>query len=214
MSQSRHEYHHALGCSITDTYIHTMTIHKIEGGYLDGKLLVAMPNMSDPRFQKAVILLCAHSDTGAMGILLNRSLDALSFDDLLEQLDIPKTDKDSHINIHFGGPVDTERGFVVHSTDILYETTLKIGQDMALTATVDMLKTIAGGSGPESSFLALGYSGWGPGQLEQEIQENGWLVVDPDLDIVFGPELDMKWEVAIHKLGVDPSLLSGDIGHA
>ncbi|MFC4272248.1 YqgE/AlgH family protein [Sneathiella chungangensis] len=191
-----------------------MTVSKIDTGYLDGKLLVAMPGMGDPRFKKAVILLCAHSESGAMGILLNRSLDALSFDDLLEQLEIPKSDKTSHINIHFGGPVDTERGFVVHSTDLLYDTTLVIGDDMALTATIDMLKTIAGGDGPESSFLALGYSGWGPGQLEKEIQENGWLVVDPDLDIVFGPKLDTKWDVAIHKLGIDPTLLSGDIGHA
>jgi putative transcriptional regulator len=191
-----------------------MTTNKIDTGYLDGKLLVAMPSMGDPRFKKAVILLCAHSESGAMGILLNRSLDALSFEDLLEQLEIPKADEARHIKIHFGGPVDTERGFVVHSTDLLYDTTLVIDEDMALTATVDMLKTIAGGSGPESSFLALGYSGWGPGQLEQEIQENGWLVVDPDVDIVFGPELDNKWEIAINKLGVDPSLLSGDIGHA
>lgn len=191
-----------------------MTVSKIDTGYLDGKLLVAMPGMGDPRFKKAVILLCAHSESGAMGILLNRSLDALSFDDLLEQLEIPKSDQTSHINIHFGGPVDTERGFVVHSTDLLYDTTLVIGDDMALTATIDMLKTIAGGDGPESSFLALGYSGWGPGQLEKEIQENGWLVVDPDLDIVFGPKLDTKWDVAIHKLGIDPTLLSGDIGHA
>ena len=191
-----------------------MNTNKIDSGYLDGKLLVAMPSMGDPRFKKAVILLCAHSESGAMGILLNRSLDALSFDDLLEQLDIPKAEEARHIKIHFGGPVDTERGFVVHSTDLLYDTTLVIGDDMALTATIDMLKTIADGSGPESSFLALGYSGWGPGQLEQEIQENGWLVVDPDTDIVFGSELDSKWKIAINKLGIDPSLLSGDMGHA
>ncbi|MZR29225.1 YqgE/AlgH family protein [Sneathiella litorea] len=191
-----------------------MNANKIDSGYLDGKLLVAMPSMGDPRFKKAVILLCAHSESGAMGILLNRSLDALSFDDLLEQLDIPKAEEARHIKIHFGGPVDTERGFVVHSTDLLYDTTLVIGDDMALTATIDMLKTIAVGSGPKSSFLALGYSGWGPGQLEQEIQENGWLVVDPDIDIVFGSELDSKWKIAINKLGIDPSLLSGDMGHA
>jgi len=191
-----------------------MVVNRIDTGYLDGKLLVAMPGMGDSRFKKAVILLCAHSESGAMGILLNRTLDALSFDDLLEQLEIPKESNPNPIKIHFGGPVDTERGFVVHSTDLLYETTLVIAEDMALTATVDMLKTIASGGGPESSFLALGYSGWGPGQLEQEIQENGWLVVDPDNEIVFGSKLDTKWEVAIHKLGVDPSLLSGEMGHA
>ncbi|TNE35184.1 MAG: YqgE/AlgH family protein [Alphaproteobacteria bacterium] len=191
-----------------------MTAGRIDSGYFDGKLLVAMPGMGDPRFEKAVILLCAHSDAGAMGILLNKTLDALSFDDLLDQLDIPKAVGSVPIQIHFGGPVDTERGFVVHSADLLHETTLVIGDDMALTATIDMLKTIAGGDGPHSSFLALGYSGWGPGQLEQEIQDNGWLVVDPDTDIVFGPELDNKWQVAINKLGVDPSLLSSEAGHA
>ncbi|WP_373086710.1 YqgE/AlgH family protein [Sneathiella sp.] len=191
--------------------MNTETSH---AGYLDGKLLVAMPTMLDPRFKKAVILLCAHSDAGAMGILLNKTLDALSFDDLLEQLDISKSEKPTRIGIHFGGPVDTERGFVIHSTDLVHETTLVISDDMALTATVDMLKTIAGGAGPSNSFLALGYSGWGPGQLEQEIQENGWLVVDPDAEIVFGLKLDTKWLVAVNKLGVDPALLSGDYGHA
>lgn len=186
----------------------------IDTGYLDGKLLVAMPTMSDPRFERAVILLCAHSEDGAMGILLNKTLDALSFNDLLGQLDIPNAPETSPIKVHFGGPVDTERGFVVHTTDLLHETTLVIGEDMALTATIDMLKTIASGSGPDNSFLALGYSGWGPGQLEEEILQNGWLVVKPDKDIVFGPELDAKWQIAVHKLGVDPALLSGEIGHA
>jgi len=191
-----------------------MSNETIDGEYLDGKLLVAMPTMSDPRFERAVILLCAHSEAGAMGILLNKTLDALSFDELLEQLDIPSTVGAGPIKVHFGGPVDTERGFVVHTTDLLHETTLVIGKDMALTATIDMLKTIADGSGPDNSFLALGYSGWGPGQLEEEIQQNGWLVVKPDKDIVFGPELDDKWQVAVNKLGVDPALLSGEIGHA
>ncbi|USG62171.1 YqgE/AlgH family protein [Sneathiella marina] len=191
-----------------------MTEETIETGYLDGKLLVAMPTMSDPRFERAVILLCAHSESGAMGILLNKTLDALSFTELLEQLDIPEVGDASQIKVHFGGPVDTERGFVVHSTDLLHETTLVIGDGMALTATIDMLKSIAKGTGPDNSFLALGYAGWGPGQLEQELQQNGWLVVSPDMDIVFGAALDQKWQAAVTKLGVDPALLSGDIGHA
>jgi putative transcriptional regulator len=191
-----------------------MTEETIETGYLDGKLLVAMPTMTDPRFERAVILLCAHSESGAMGILLNKTLDALSFTELLEQLDIPEVGDASQIKVHFGGPVDTERGFVVHSTDLLHDTTLVIGGGMALTATIDMLKSIAKGTGPDNSFLALGYAGWGPGQLEQELQQNGWLVVTPDMDIVFGAELDQKWQAAVTKLGVDPALLSGDIGHA
>lgn len=191
-----------------------MSEETIETGYLDGKLLVAMPTMTDPRFERAVILLCAHSESGAMGILLNKTLDALSFTELLEQLDIPEVGDASQIKVHFGGPVDTERGFVVHSTDLLHDTTLVIGGGMALTATIDMLKSIAKGTGPDNSFLALGYAGWGPGQLEQELQQNGWLVVAPDMDIVFGAALDQKWQAAVTKLGVDPALLSGDIGHA
>jgi len=182
--------------------------------YFDGQILIAMPTMSDPRFRKAVILLCAHSSDGAMGIVLNKDIDIISFKELLKQLDLTPNTKGQKTSIHFGGPVETERGFVLHSTDLMHESTMKIGDGIALTATIDMLKTMAEGEGPNNSFLALGYSGWGPGQLEDEIQDNGWLLVDADPDLVFGGKLDQKWQRAIQKLGIDPNFLSSDVGHA
>jgi len=191
----------------------TNTIEQKEG-YLEGQILIAMPTMPDPQFKKAIILLCAHGEEGAMGIVLNRNLDLLSFEDLLEQLEIPHIDVIDTQKIHFGGPVEAERGFVLHTTDMIHDTSMMICDDIALTATLDMLKSMALGEGPQDSFLALGYSGWGPGQLEKEIQDNGWLVVDADHDLVFGDRLGNKWHAAINKLGFDPGLLSGDVGHA
>ncbi|MBL4740205.1 MAG: YqgE/AlgH family protein [Sneathiella sp.] len=185
-----------------------------KNSYFEGQILIAMPTMSDPRFQKSVILLCAHTSDGAMGIVLNKNIDIISFRELLGQLDLTPNSKGQKTSIHFGGPVETERGFVLHSTDLMHDSTMMIGDGIALTATVDMLKTMAVGEGPNSSFLALGYSGWGPGQLEDEIQDNGWLIVDADPDLVFGEKLDLKWTKAIQKLGIDPNFLSSEVGHA
>jgi putative transcriptional regulator len=182
--------------------------------YMSGHLLVAMPTMEDPRFARTVIYICAHSAEGAMGLVVNQALDSLSFPDLLEQLDIQTASLDSGTPIHFGGPVESGRGFVLHSADYVQDATLVVDDDIALTATVDILKAIARGSGPSRSLLALGYAGWGPGQLDLEIKANGWLQVSPDDDLVFGPELDSKWERAIAKLGIDPSMLSGQAGNA
>jgi putative transcriptional regulator len=182
--------------------------------YMSGHLLVAMPSMEDPRFARTVIYLCAHSAEGAMGLVVNQVLDSLSFPDLLDQLDIETASMDDGTPIHFGGPVESGRGFVLHSADYVQETTLVVDGDIALTATVDILKAIAEGSGPSRSLLALGYAGWGPGQLDSEIKANGWLNVSPDDDLVFGPDLDSKWERAIAKLGIDPSMLSGEAGTA
>ena len=182
--------------------------------YMSGHLLVAMPSMEDPRFARTVIYLCAHSAEGAMGLVVNQVLDSLSFPDLLDQLDIETASMDDGTPIHFGGPVESGRGFVLHSADYVQETTLVVDGDIALTATVDILKAIAEGSGPSRSLLALGYAGWGPGQLDSEIKANGWLQVAPDDDLVFGPEFDSKWERAIAKLGIDPSMLSGQAGNA
>ncbi|MBL4908198.1 MAG: YqgE/AlgH family protein [Sneathiella sp.] len=187
---------------------------KVNDGYLEGQILVAMPTMSDPRFKRSVILLCSHSEEGAMGIVLNKNLSVISFDELLEQLNLHPSHNNGEPRVHFGGPVDTERGFVLHSTDLVHESTTVIGEGIALTATIEMLETMATGHGPHSSFLALGYSGWGPGQLELEIQNSGWLVVNADQDLVFGEKLDAKWKAAIGKLGFDPGLLSMDTGHA
>ncbi len=185
-----------------------------ETPYLAGQLLIAMPGMKDPRFEKTVIYLCAHNSDGAMGLVLNRALDSLTFPDMLEQLGIDPLDTGGQINVHFGGPVESGRGFVLHSRDYLQEATMVVDNDVALTATVDILKAIAYGDGPRQSLLALGYAGWGPGQLDSEIKSNGWLHVAADSELVFGVNLKDKWEQAMSKIGVDPRMLSDDAGHA
>ena len=182
--------------------------------YLSGQLLVAMPGMEDPRFVKTVIYMCAHNEDGAMGLVINRAIESLTFPDLLEQLGIETVDPDARINIQFGGPVESGRGFVLHSSDYSQDVTMVVDNDVALTATIDILKAIAVGDGPRQRLLALGYSGWGPGQLDAEIKRNGWLHVDADKELVFGLDLDGKWERAIRKIGIDPRMLSGEAGHA
>ena len=182
--------------------------------YLSGQLLVAMPGMEDPRFVKTVIYMCAHNEDGAMGLVINRAIESLTFPDLLEQLGIETVDPDARINIQFGGPVESGRGFVLHSSDYSQDVTMVVDNDVALTATIDILKAIAVGDGPRQRLLALGYSGWGPGQLDSEIKRNGWLHVDADKELVFGLDLDGKWDRAIRKIGIDPRMLSGEAGHA
>jgi len=184
------------------------------GKYLAGQLLVAMPGMKDPRFQKTVIYMCAHNSDGAMGLVINRALESLSFPDMLEQLEIDVSGVGERINVHFGGPVESGRGFVLHSQDYLKEETMVVDRDLALTATIDILKAIAFGNGPRQSLLALGYAGWGPGQLDTEIKSNGWLNVAADNELVFGPNLDEKWDQAMSKIGIDPRMLSDKAGHA
>jgi putative transcriptional regulator len=181
---------------------------------LSGQLLVAMPQMSDPRFARTVVYLCAHSSDGAMGLVVNRLIDSLSFSSLLTQLGVEAEGEPADMPVHFGGPVESSRGFVLHSSDYLQDSTLVIDDEIALTATVDVLKAIARGNGPRHRVLALGYAGWAPGQLDAEIQANGWLLVPADLDLVFGGENDAKWQRAIAKIGIDLSLLSSEAGHA
>ena len=185
-----------------------------DGGYLTGQLLVAMPTMADPRFERSVIYLCAHSSEGAMGLVVNKLAGSLTFPDLLEQLGIDGPDAREDIRVHFGGPVETGRGFVVHSAEYLQDSSLQVNDAFALTATVDILRDLAYGSGPRQALLALGYAGWGPGQLDQEIQKNGWLHVEADELLVFDGGLEDKWDRAIRKLGFDAAMLSGDAGHA
>lgn len=182
--------------------------------YLAGQLILAMPGMRDPRFEKSVIYMCAHNEDGAMGLVVNRALESLTFPDMLEQLGIDPVGAGDKINVHFGGPVESGRGFVLHSRDYLQEATMVVDHDVALTATVDILKAIAGDEGPRQSLLALGYAGWGPGQLDTEIKSNGWLHVAADSDLVFGPDLGAKWGQAMDKIGIDPRMLSEDAGHA
>lgn len=191
-------------------------------GYLDGQLLIAMPVMSDPRFARSVIYLCAHSEDGAMGLVINQRASHISFPDLLERLGIVPTDADGSISdgirsmsIHVGGPVETGRGFVLHSSDYFAsDSTLPIEDGVCLTATIDILKAIAAGTGPNRSILALGYAGWSPGQLESEIQANGWLNCPADLDLIFDDNLETKYSRALAKIGIDPSHLVSDAGHA
>ncbi len=185
-----------------------------EQGYLTGQLLIAMPNMRDSRFARTVVYICAHNAEGAMGLVINRLVGSATFPDLLSQLGIETETVAEEIRVHFGGPVESGRGFVLHSGDYSHDSTLLVSDQMALTATVDILQDIAAGQGPQMSLLALGYAGWGPGQLDSEIQANGWLHVAPDESLVFDDDLDTKWDRAIAKLGFDVSLLSGEAGHA
>jgi putative transcriptional regulator len=182
---------------------------------LAGQLLVAMPQMADPRFARSVVYLCAHSVDGAMGLVVNRLIESLSFQNLLEQIGVEQDGAAARdMPVHFGGPVESSRGFVLHSTDYMQDSTLVIEDEIALTATIDVLKAIARGDGPRHRVLALGYAGWAAGQLDAEIQANGWLLVPADLELVFGLDNDTKWERAIAKIGIDLTLLSSEAGHA
>lgn len=191
-------------------------------GYLDGQLLIAMPLMSDRRFAKAVIYLCAHSEDGAMGLIINHRADHINFPDLLDRLGIVTNSSEDGISneiferqVHMGGPVETGRGFVLHSADYFASnSTLAIDDGVSLTATIDILKAIALGKGPGRSILALGYAGWSAGQLETEIQANGWLHCPADIDLLFDEDIDSKYARALAKIGIDPSHLVSDAGHA
>lgn len=182
--------------------------------FLTGQLLVAMPQMPDPRFAKTVIYMCAHTAEGAMGLVVNRLFDGIDYDDLLEQLGIEQTGSGQEMRVQFGGPVESGRGFVLHTADYVREGTLVVDDDVALTATIDVLKAVADGVGPRQAILALGYAGWGPGQLDQELQNNGWLHAPAAPDILFDADLDTKWERAMARLGVSLPMLSGEVGHA
>ena len=193
------------------------------GGFLDGQMLVAMPGMSDERFARSVIYVCAHSEEGAMGIIINkRPSNEVRFPDLLVQLDVIPADeairlpsKAGAMQVLRGGPVETQRGFVLHSNDFFIDnSTLPIDTTVSLTATVDILRAIANGAGPDRAVLALGYAGWQAGQLESEMQHNGWLNVPADTSLIFDNALDSKYERAVAGLGIDLSRLSMFAGHA
>jgi len=191
-------------------------------GYLDGQMLIAMPAMNDERFSRAVIYVCAHSTEGAMGIIVNHPAANIKFPDLLVQLEvIPAAERiqlptrAEDVKVLKGGPVETGRGFVLHSADFFIEnSTLPIDEGICLTATLDILKAIARGNGPASAILALGYAGWAPGQLEQEIQQNGWLHCAADPELIFGTDTETKYEKALRKIGIDLGQLSSESGHA
>ena len=183
--------------------------------FLDGQLLIAMPGMGDFRFERAVIFMCAHSPEGAMGIIVNKPAPELSFADLLSQLKIAATVDLRDTRVHFGGPVEHGRGFVLHSSEYsVEESSLNVSPEFAMTATVDILQDIARGEGPRRALLALGYAGWGPGQLEGEIQANGWLTAPAEAELVFGTRDGDKWEAALRSISIDPRLLSAEGGRA
>lgn len=186
-------------------------------GYMTGQLLIAMPQMRDPRFQRSVIYMCVHNEQCAMGLVVNRLVNSLTFPDLLQQLNIDAENLKQTIRVHFGGPVEAGRGFVLHSDDFRDTGTTIVPGGLALTATIDILKAIAQGHGPRRSLLALGYASWGPKQLDGELQQNAWLSAPADENIVFDNELDSKWERAMAKIGITTAMLtglSGDAGHA
>ena len=178
------------------------------------RLLLAMPSMSDGFFTRSVIYVCAHSAAGAMGIVINQKLPDVQFHDLLSQLHLPKSQLIMQPIVHFGGPVETGRGFVLHSTDFMREDTVRINDNMCITGTIDILRAIAEGKGPNRSIFALGYAGWSAGQLEAEVQANSWLTAPADDEIIFNTDLAKKWDRAMGLLGINPILLSHDVGHA
>jgi putative transcriptional regulator len=182
---------------------------------LTGKFLVAMPGMGDPRFDKSVILICAHSDDGAMGLIVNKPVEEVTFAGLLDHLNIPRAPTGREIDVHFGGPVERGRGFVLHSRDYRGgPATMKIDGGFGMTATLDVLEALARGEGPHRALLALGYSGWGPGQLEAEISRNDWLTTDADAGLVFAADDAGKWALALRGMGIDPMHLSARSGRA
>lgn len=202
---------------------HIIWVMKSEPTSLRGKLLIAMPAMADPRFGHSVVYMCVHSANGAMGLIVNKPTPEVRMTDLLDQLGIgPKPGQKTgdiaamrDTRVHFGGPVERARGFVLHSTDYSAgDATLRVDDDTAMTATMEVLEQIAQGRGPARSMFALGYAGWGPGQLESEIAGNGWLSCAPRSDIVFGRANEHKWTAALKSMGVDPLGLSPMSGRA
>jgi putative transcriptional regulator len=189
-------------------------------GFLDDQFLIAMPGMKDDRFARSVIYICAHSDEGAMGLIINQA-QPLRFPDLLVQLGImneqeairlPQPTRD--FVVRNGGPVDRSRGFVLHSDDYMVESSLPVSEDICLTATIDILRAISSGRGPRRALMALGYAGWGAGQLEHEIAENGWLTCPANTDLLFDSDMDRKYDRILASIGIDLARLSQTAGHA
>jgi putative transcriptional regulator len=182
--------------------------------WLTGNLLIAMPTMEDPRFTRSVILICSHNEDGAMGIVINKLFGALNFSALMEQLEMEASLPAPDIDVHSGGPVEPGRGFVLHSLDYTAETTGRVTPEIGLTSTIDILRDMAKLEGPAQALLALGYAAWSGGQLEAELQQNGWLVLPAKSELVFDRALESKWERALAGLGITPALFSGEAGRA
>jgi putative transcriptional regulator len=183
-------------------------------GYLVGKLLVATPFTEDNRFEHSVIYLCGHDEYGAIGLIINKPLNSLNFLDLLSQLDIPNSALTKRVPMYSGGPVEVSRGFVLHSKEYQSDSTVRVGENFYITATLDILRSLSHGHGPDNFLLALGYVGWGAGQLELELHENFWMVVDSTHELVFNTALDLKWKASMAVLGVNPAVLNMEAGRA
>lgn len=182
---------------------------------LAGSMLIAMPGMTDPRFAQSLVYLCDYSDKGAMGLIVNKPAPDMSFSELLEQLEIKPAVPTNDVEVYFGGPVETGRGFVLHSAEYTSDLrTLKVRNGMSLTPTLDILEDIAAGKGPRDVMMMLGYAGWGPGQLEGELAQNGWLTCDGSAELVFHTSAKLKWARALKGLGIDPAMLSAEAGSA
>ena len=186
----------------------------IEASYLSGKLLLAMPGIGDPRFQHSVIFLCVHDEQGAMGLVINYEVPDVNFGQIIENLGL---NSDIEVNVEAlqmpvmsGGPVESSRGFLLHSAEFTNKDTIQISPDFSLTGTTEALQEVVNGNGPDNALFILGYAGWGAGQLEVELQQNAWLVLDPDPEIVFNDDVKAKWNMALAKMGLDPALLSTD----
>jgi putative transcriptional regulator len=185
----------------------------MEGVFLSGQLLIAMPGIGDPRFERSVVLICAHDGQHAMGVVVNRPIEGLTVPDLLERLEIRALPTLPADLVLMGGPVEVERGFVLHTDDYHAEHSLDVEGGLALTTTREVLEAM-GSDHPRRAILALGCSGWGAGQLEREIRENVWLTAPPDEAIIFDDDYDTKWARALAKLGIDPQFLSAEAGRA
>lgn len=185
-----------------------------KNNFLTGQLLVSTPALNDTPFEKALVFLCAHSKEGAMGLIVNRKIEQITFSDLLEQLELTPSPSIMIKDVLYGGPVETIRGFVLHSSDYHHGGTLNVNENFALTATLDILKELAQGTGPKNALVALGYAGWGAEQLENEIKLNSWLSIPADSDLLFNLPMEKKWEAAYSKIGINPAMMSTATGNA
>ena len=185
-----------------------------ESNSLSHTLLVAMPSLQDDLFSRSVVYVCAHSSSGATGLIVNQKLPDVQFKDLLKELKIPESRILFDQSVYCGGPVDTGQGFVLHSDDFVQQETMRLDGHLCLTGTIDILEAVAGGYGPKKSLFAVGYAGWGPGQLEDEILQNTWLTLPVDPALLFETAADRRWEEALKRLGATPWALSSEAGHA
>ncbi|MGN6468034.1 MAG: YqgE/AlgH family protein [Rhizobiaceae bacterium] len=200
--------------------MHQLKSKPRKAGYLEDQFLVAMPGMTDERFARSVVYICAHGEDGALGLIINQKQE-MRFPDLLVQLGIVQEKEAIHLPeatrelvVRHGGPVDRSRGFVLHSGDFVVESSMPVSDTVCLTATIDILRAMSAGRGPQHALMALGYSGWGAGQLEHEISQNGWLTCPADPEVLFADDIDSIYDRILASIGVDVTHLSSVAGHA